>query len=153
LAFRRCDTERVNLPEARRTFKDVPAVRVGSLLSDGSPHVVPLWFVWLEDAVFVSSRERSQVWRNLLRDPRVVLQFDRGRAWTEHVGALIQGQAEALDKNDPSAQRALSAWFEKYRSDLAGPGFAAYTEQVADPVILRIRPDRLATWMHAASTR
>src|SRR5436190_905002 len=69
----------VNLPEARRTFKDVQVAHVGSTLPDGTPHVVPLWFVWLEDAVFVSCRAGSQVWRNLMNDPRVALQFDRGR--------------------------------------------------------------------------
>ena len=76
----------MNLPEARRTFKDGQVAHVGSLLPDGSPHVVPLWFVWLEDAVFVSCREGSQVWRNLTRDPRVAVQFDRGRAWSPPSG-------------------------------------------------------------------
>jgi PPOX class probable F420-dependent enzyme len=139
----------VNLPEARRTFKDGQVAHVGSLLPDGTPHVVPLWFVWLEDAVFVSCREGSQVWRNLTRDPRVAVQFDRGRAWTEQAGALIHGKAEALSPDAPGAKRALSAWFEKYRAELSGPGFAAYTEQVAEPVLFRVSPDRLATWLHA----
>jgi nitroimidazol reductase NimA-like FMN-containing flavoprotein (pyridoxamine 5'-phosphate oxidase superfamily) len=139
----------MNPAEARRTFKDCRVVHVGSLLPGGAPHVVPLWFVWLEDAVYVSCRRKSSVWRNLTRDPRVALQFDRGVAWTEQAGIVVTGKAEMLPPDDPSARKALSAWFEKYRGELAGYGFAAYTEQIKEPVMIRVRPDRLASWIHA----
>lgn len=139
----------MNPAEARRTFRDSRVVHVGSLLPDGTPHVVPLWFVWLEDAVYVSCRRESTVWRNLRRDPRVALQFDRGTAWTEQAGVLVRGKAEQLPADEPAARRALSAWFEKYRPELSGYGFAAYTEQVKDPALIRVRPDRLAAWIHA----
>jgi PPOX class probable F420-dependent enzyme len=139
----------MNPAEARRTFRDSRVVHVGSLLPDGAPHVVPLWFVWLEDGVYVSCRRESAVWRNITRDPRVALQFDRGLAWTEQAGAVIRGKAEVLPPDEPSTKRALSAWFEKYRGELAGFGFAAYTKQVKEPVMIWVRPDRLATWIHA----
>jgi nitroimidazol reductase NimA-like FMN-containing flavoprotein (pyridoxamine 5'-phosphate oxidase superfamily) len=111
--------------------------------------VVPLWFVWLEEAVYVSCRRESRVWRNLQRDHRVALQFDRGQAWTEQAGVVVRGKAELLSADEPGAKRALSAWFEKYRGELAGYGFAAYTEQIKEAVMIRVRPDSMATWMHA----
>jgi nitroimidazol reductase NimA-like FMN-containing flavoprotein (pyridoxamine 5'-phosphate oxidase superfamily) len=134
--------------DVRRTFRDVPVVHTGSLLADGSPHVVPLWFVWLEEGVVVTCRVGSQVWANLRRNPRVVLQFDRGRAWTEHAGVVIRGTARFLAPTDPPGKRALSAWFEKYREELAGPGFAAYTEQVTEPALFRVEASRVAGWIH-----
>jgi PPOX class probable F420-dependent enzyme len=143
----------MNTAEIRRTFRDSRVVHVGSLLPDGAPHVVPLWFVWLEEAVYVSCRRESRVCRNLRRDPRVALQFDRGVAWTEQAGVVATGKAELLPADEPGAKRALSAWFEKYRGELAGYGFAAYTEQIKEPVMIRVRPDRLVTWMHAYQPR
>jgi PPOX class probable F420-dependent enzyme len=139
----------MNPAEARRTFRDTRVVHVGSVLPDGAPHVVPLWFVWLEDAVYVSCRRESRVWRNVRRDPRVALQFNRGTTWTEQAGVLVRGKAEPLPPEESAAKRALSAWFEKYRAELAGYGFAAYTEQVKDPALIRVRPDRLTAWIHA----
>jgi hypothetical protein len=138
----------VNLVEARKTFGDLRVVHVGSVLADGSPHVVPLWFVWLEDAVFVTSRRGTRLWANVKRDPRVVLEFDRGRAWNELGGVLVHGRAEALRPEDPASRRALSAWFDKYRGDLGGGGFALYAEDVPHPVLLKVRPDRLVAWLH-----
>ena len=139
----------MNTAEARRTFRDVRTAHVGTVLPDGDPHVVPLWFVWLDDAVYLSCRKGSGVWRNLQRDPRVAVTVDRGQAWAEQAGCLIRGRAELLAPEDPGTKRALSAWFEKYRAELSGYGFAAYTQQVGEPVVVRVRPDSLATWIHA----
>ena len=143
----------MDLAEARKTFKDVRVAHVGSTLPDGSPHVVPLWFVWLEDGLVVSARAGSRAVRNLLSNPRVALQLDRGRAWTEQAGILIRGQAESLGADEPTGNRALSAWFEKYREELAGSGFAAYSEQVGQPALFRVRPVRFTTWIHADRPR
>jgi|SRR5712691_3258607 len=140
----------MDLPDARRTFRDMTVVHVGSVMPDGSPHVVPLWFVWLEDGVYVTCREGSRVTRNLARDPRVALQFDRGAAWTEQAGVVLSGLAEFLPQEHPSARGAVSAWFEKYRADLAGRAFAAYAEQVERPALFRVRPERLSGWIHAS---
>src|SRR5438093_8954759 len=116
----------MNLPEARMTFADLPVVHVGTIDRDGAPHVVPLWFVWLDDGVYVTGRGRSRVLANLRRDPRVALQFDRGRTWPEHVGVVLSGRAELLAPDHPSVRSAISAWFDKYRPELSGAGFAAY---------------------------
>ena len=38
----------------------------------GSPHSMPLWGVWLDDRLFVSTGRRSRKYRNLMADPRCV---------------------------------------------------------------------------------
>jgi len=136
-------------PDARRLFRDIPIVRVGTLLPNGDPHVVPLWFVWLEEGVYVTCRRTSRVWANLARDSRAALEFDRGRAWAEHQGLVLHGRAELLGSDNPSVKEAISAWFEKYRTDLGGPGFELYSAQVAEPAMFRLRPDRVAGWSNA----
>jgi PPOX class probable F420-dependent enzyme len=141
----------VNPDEARRTFRDVRVAHVATLDPSGDPHVVPLWFVWLEDGLFVTSRAGSRTDRNLRRDPRVAVQLDRGRTWTEAACVVVHGTAELLAPTHPDGRRALSAWFDKYREELSGQGFALYTEEVEEPVVLRIRPQRLAAWMPARS--
>jgi Pyridoxamine 5'-phosphate oxidase len=141
------------MAEARRTFRDVRVAHVGSVATDGGPHVVPLWFVWLDDGIYLTCRRGSAVARNLGRDPRVALALDRGQLWTEQAGCLIRGEGEALGPDHPGVKRALSAWFEKYRSELSGFGFAAYTRQVVEPIVVRVRPDTLATWLHAYQPR
>jgi hypothetical protein len=63
---------------------------------------------------------------------------------------MVRGRAELLGDDHPSAKMAISAWFEKYRTDLGGAGFELYAAQVAEPAMFRVRPDRLAGWSSSA---
>jgi hypothetical protein len=42
----------------------------------------------------------------------------------------------------------MSSWYEKYRSLLGGEAFRRFAQQVEDPGMLRVRPERLAHWDH-----
>lgn len=145
-----CETFCVNLLEARLVFGDLQVVEVATTLLDGSPHVVPLWFVWRDEALYVSARRTSATWRNVERDPRVALTFHRGRKWNELVGAVLHGRADPLSPAHPAVGGVMSSWYEKYRSLLGGEAFRRFAEQVEDPGMLRVRPERLAHWDHRA---
>lgn len=136
---------------ARRMFGGLPVLNVATLGPGGEPHVVPLWFVWPEDALYVSCRKPSRTWSNVRHDPRVAATIDLGRSWTELAGVSIEGTAEALASEHPSMRAPISAWHEKYRSLLAGEGFPRFAEHVAALVFLRITPLRVRSWDHARS--
>ncbi len=139
----------MELAAARRLFAGLPVVSLATLGSDGSPHVVPLWFVWPEDAVYVSTRRESRTWRNANRDPRVAFTIDLGRSWVELAGIEVGGKAEPLAADHPSLRRALSSWHEKYRPLLSGNGFGRFAEEVHGLGFLRIVPERFRSWDHA----
>ncbi|HEX2030606.1 MAG TPA: pyridoxamine 5'-phosphate oxidase family protein [Actinomycetota bacterium] len=139
----------MNLLDARRIFRDLPVLNLATTRPDGGPHVVPLWFVWREEAIYVSCRRESATWRNVERDPRVAVSFQRGRNWRELAGAVLLGRAEPLVPEHPALRGVMSQWFEKYRLLLAGGGFRDYAEQVESPGMLRVRPERMAAWDHA----
>ena len=114
--------------------------------------MIPLWFVWREEGVYVSCRRDSATWRNVENDPRVSLTFHAGRNWRELAGVVISGRAEPLVPEHPALRGVMSSWFEKYRLLLSGGGFRDYAEHVESPGMLRVRPERIATWDHAAGT-
>jgi nitroimidazol reductase NimA-like FMN-containing flavoprotein (pyridoxamine 5'-phosphate oxidase superfamily) len=140
---------RVDPDEARRLFRDVPTLSLATVCPDGTAHAVPLWFVWLDDGVYVTSRWGSRAHRNVERDPRVTLSLDRGRAWAELAGVLVRGRAEVLRPDEPAAKRPLSAWFEKYRGELTGTQFGVYVDQVPNPVLFGVIPERVTGWSNS----
>jgi nitroimidazol reductase NimA-like FMN-containing flavoprotein (pyridoxamine 5'-phosphate oxidase superfamily) len=140
---------RTDVAAARRLFASLPVASVATVGRDGFPHVVLLWFVWLEDAVYVSTRRESRTWANASADPRVAFAVDVGRAWVEIAGIEVLGHAELLPAEHPEMRRAMSAWHEKYRSLLAGDGFPRFAEAVHGLGFLRIVPERVAAWDHA----
>jgi Pyridoxamine 5'-phosphate oxidase len=141
-----CEIFWVNLLEARLVFGDLQVVEVATSLPDGSPHVVPLWFVWRDEALYVSARRTSITWSNVEHDPRLALTFHRGRKWDELVGAVLYGRADPLSPAHPALHGVMSAWYEKYRALLGGEAFRRFAEQVEDPGMLRVRPERMAQW-------
>lgn len=138
-----------DLRSLRRLFGGLPAVSVATLDEDGTPHVVPLWFVWTEDAIYVATRREGRTWRNAVRDPRVALTVDLGRSWVEIAGVEVRGRARALPAEHADLRGPISAWHEKYRPLLSGDGFARFTEEVRDLGFLRVEPVRIAVWDHA----
>jgi general stress protein 26 len=137
------------LGAARRMFASLPSAAVATTSADGSPHVVPLWFVWQEDAIFVSTRQEGRTWANVARDPRVAITIDLGRAWVEVAGVEILGLAEPLSAESAAMRKPISAWHEKYRPLLAGEGFARFAEEVRGLGFLRVVPDAVRAWDHA----
>jgi hypothetical protein len=69
---------------------------------DGSPHAMPVWGVWLEDAFYFSSSPESRKARNLASNPATVVHLESGdevvilEGDAAHVtdGALLQRLSE-----------------------------------------------------------
>jgi hypothetical protein len=134
---------------ARRLFGGLSVMSVATLDPGGAPHVVPLWFVWPEDAIYVSTRRESRTWANASADPRVALAVDLGRAWVEIAGIEVRGRADLLPAEHADMRKAISAWHEKYRPLLAGDGFPRFADQIRGLGFLRVVPERIAAWDHA----
>ena len=138
----------VQVSVARRAFGDTHALRVATSGPDGAPHVAPAWFVWREDAVFVSLRRGSRSWLNLELDPRVSLIIDRGHAWNELSGVILEGRVELLPAEHPALRAPMSEWHQKYRSLLPGPAFEDFARAVPDLGFLRLEPALVDAWDH-----
>lgn len=134
---------------ARRMFAGLSSAAVATTNADGSPHVVPLWFVWPEEAIYLSTRRNGRTWANVERDPRVAITIDLGRSWVEIAGIEIRGRAEPLPAEHASMRKPISAWHEKYRPLLAGDGFSRFAEEIRGLGFLRVAPDRVVAWDHA----
>ncbi len=54
---------------------------------DGRPHVMPVWGIWLDDAFYFSTGERSRKARNLAANPHCVVsvQFDQAAIIVEGI--------------------------------------------------------------------
>jgi len=135
--------------EARQVFALMPVVRVATVGPDGAPHVVPLWFVWEPEALYMSVRGSSRTVANVRSDPNVALLLDAGQSWVELAGVEVHGKAELLEPSHPDLRRPISKWHDKYRLLLSGGGFRRFTEAIPELWFLRVRPDRLRWWDHA----
>jgi hypothetical protein len=118
--------------------------RVASSTVSG-PHVVPLWFVWNDGALWLHSMVKSQRWADLARDPRVAVVIDRGESYEELRGVELRGTVGVIGEvprvgESVSALVAVEAqWAEKY-------GSGAEMEYDGRHAWLRLEPAKIVSW-------
>jgi PPOX class probable F420-dependent enzyme len=64
---------------------------IGTVRADGRPHAMPVWGVWLDEALLFSTDRASLKARNLARDSRVLVHLESG----DEV-VIFEGVAEEL---------------------------------------------------------
>jgi general stress protein 26 len=116
---------------AERRLADSHEYWLATVWPDGRPHVMPVWGVWQNQALWFSSGLRSRKARNLASDPRCVLTTD-----TPREPVIIEGRAELV--GDLEAIGDFARWVNlKYQTD--------YPVDFYDPAVngcFRVRP----TW-------
>lgn len=78
---------------------------------DGQPHLMPVWAVWLDKALWFSCSNGSRKTRNLRAEPRCTLATDNPRQLV-----VAEGPAEVV-ADRASLGRMLEAENAKYRTD------------------------------------
>ena len=118
--------------------------RVATVGTEG-PHVAPLWFVWHDGALWLTSLNRSQRWTDLERDPRIAVVVDAGHDYAELRGVELRGRVEVVGEvprtgePEPRLEPVERAFAEKY---IGGTEFG-YDGRHA---WLVLRPEKIVSW-------
>ena len=114
-------------------------LRLATVADDGTPHVVPLWFVWHDGAVWLNSLIKSARHRHLLTGRPVGLVVDDGDSYGELRGVRMTGRPAVVADDDAARVTAYRQFGQKYfgRDDL--PSQRSYQT-------VRIAPDEIASW-------
>jgi hypothetical protein len=137
-----------DLEMMRRLFRDRPTCRVATVRPHGGPHIASRWFVWMPDALYVTTRVGDATWEALEHDGRISLLIDRGRDWNDLSGVRIEGVAELLPAEHPDLRQPMSAWHEKYRTLFSGDAFERFTAAIPKLGFLRVVPAVVDAWDH-----
>jgi nitroimidazol reductase NimA-like FMN-containing flavoprotein (pyridoxamine 5'-phosphate oxidase superfamily) len=108
-------------------------------------HVTPICPVYAGGVLYMGTHAKTRKVRNLRRNPTATLLVDQYcEDWTRHVGAMLEGPVEILERGAEfdTARRLLEAKFPQYP--------ALFPIREGESVILRLAPERAATWDYAA---
>ena len=121
------------------------SIWVASTRPDGTPHAMPVWFVWDDtDAIpwvyFITARPTQKA-RNLARNPSVVLHLGLGDdVVAVHGQAVIVEDAAEIDPLD-------AAYREKYIEPESGDR-ASVRDNPLDDKVYRVDVVRLLAWVY-----
>src|SRR3990172_1692397 len=84
---------------------------VATTSSDGRPHAVPVWGVWVDGAVCFGGGPDTRWSRNLRANPKVAVHLEKG----DDV-VILEGDIERVEgPDDPQVARVQDAYKKKYK--------------------------------------
>ena len=134
--------------EAAAFLQEGRTVTCATIMRDGRPHLMPLWYVLRGEELWAWTYAKSQKVRNLERDPSCTLQVEAGKEYAELRGVMLD--CEAVIHRDPDVVAPLGAAIAgRYGgADLTPELEAAMRRQAAKRVGLQFRERRRVTWDH-----
>lgn len=125
-------------------FADAPVARLATVSADGTPHLVPVVFAVVGDALYTAVDDKPKSTRQLRRlanvaaTGRVSLLVDHyDDDWTRLWWVRVDGTAEVLAVGAAEAERAIDALVAKY---------AQYRSMRPAGPVIAVRQRRVREW-------
>jgi PPOX class probable F420-dependent enzyme len=124
-----------------------PVVWVSTVRPDGLPHLVPIWFSWDGERLFIASKPNAVKVRNLRANPTLMLAV--GDPDEDFDVGLIEAVATISDR--PTAELLPARHLAKYRRQMAEIGLDAdeYVRTYSQPIL--VMPTHFLPW-HGRTT-
>jgi PPOX class probable F420-dependent enzyme len=135
------DAEITEFLNGRRTMN------IATIGKDGRPHLVAMWYGFLDGAPAFWTYERSQKIVNLRRDPRVTGLVEAGETYDQLQGVELVGTGTIVEDHDQLMAVGRSV-FERYTGPYTDE-MAPFLEQTGRKrVAVRIDVERVVSWDH-----
>jgi PPOX class probable F420-dependent enzyme len=142
------DIVRMTVEEVDAFLHEPLTMSVATLMPDGRPHVVAMWYGFLDGAPAFETYRKSQKVLNVQRDPRITCLVEDGMKYEELRGVELVGTAAVVD--DPEALRTVAKdLFARYNSHLPKDQEEVYIAALMHKrTVVRIDVTDVVSWDH-----
>jgi PPOX class probable F420-dependent enzyme len=124
------------------------SMSIATMNHDGSIHLVAMWYGFLEGAIGIETKAKSQKVLNLRRDSRMSVLVEDGETYDQLRGVELVGTGEIIDDPERMFELGISV-FERYQG-------VKYTEEMRPlvevmlnkRVVVKLHVDRVVSWDH-----
>ncbi len=118
-------------PEAFAKLESQQNLWFCSVRPDGRPHLAPVWFIWHEGKVYISTDPKSVKIGNIQKNPQVAVALEDGNH-----PVICEGTAQIL--SSPYPEPLLAAFYSKYEWDI--PADQQYH------MVVEVTPQKWLVW-------
>ena len=119
---------------------------LATVRSDGRPHVMPVWAVWLDDGLWLSTSGDSMKGRNLAREPRCTLTLD-----DSGMQLVVDGTARRVT-DDGELRRFAEVYTAKYEWPMAVRDGAVHFEDGNSGYVYAVRAETVFAFVEEPFT-
>ncbi len=140
---------RLGRAEAWSTLADAHTGIFTSLRADGVPVSLPVWFVALDEHIYLSGPSGTKKVSRVAKDPRCSFLVESGKYWAELRAVSLTGRAHLLEDRDRQREVnvALDEKYSEFRvSRKAMPEATSEHYSVKPATIVIVPDDRILSW-------
>lgn len=124
------------------------SMSIATMNHDGTIHVVAMWYGFLEGAIAIETKAKSQKVLNLRRDPRMTVLVEDGEYYEELRGVELVGKGEIIDDPDRMFELGISV-FERYQGGKYTEEMRPFVEAMLNKrVVVKLDVERVVSWDH-----
>ncbi|ULN47878.1 PPOX class F420-dependent oxidoreductase [Mycolicibacterium goodii] len=120
---------------------------MATVLPNGRPHLVAMWYAVLDGEVWFETKAKSQKAVNLRRDPTVTVLIEDGHTYDTLRGVSIDGTAEIADDPETILRVGISVW-ERYTGPYTDDMRPYVDQMMNNRIAVRVVPGRIRSWDH-----
>jgi PPOX class probable F420-dependent enzyme len=144
----RRDQIRMTDAEIRNFLGQQRTLQVASINRDGTPHLVAMWYGFIDGNIVFWTYAKSQKVANLRRDPRISCLVESGQKYEELKGVSITGRGELSDDRE-YVQQVGAAVLPRYNMVEIDDGVREVLQRMgAKRVAITIHPGKIVSWDH-----
>ena len=139
--------------ETTAMLEGTPNLSLATLDRDGYPHLVAMSFALdAHSNIVMTSFGKAQKVINIQRNPRVAVMVEHGLAYDKIRGVMIRGHAEIVEGANAvlDTMRLVVGKMARLAGKPVEPGSVvitdAYRRQAEKRVVIRIHPEKWASW-------
>ncbi|MBV9040329.1 MAG: PPOX class F420-dependent oxidoreductase [Acidimicrobiia bacterium] len=135
-------------PEEVDTFlHERHTMSVATIGADGRPHVVAMWYGFLDGKPAFWTYGKSQKVRNLERDNRVSVMIEDGDTYATLRGVMLAGRATIYDDTE-TVMKVGASVYERYNGPLTVETRPLVAQMGRKRVAVCIEVERVISWDH-----
>jgi nitroimidazol reductase NimA-like FMN-containing flavoprotein (pyridoxamine 5'-phosphate oxidase superfamily) len=114
-----------------------------TLRADGVPITLPVWFVALDERIYVASPAHRKKVGRIQRDPRVSFLVESGERWAELKGVHLTGRAHRIHdpKRIAQVRELLDRKYGSFRAERAAMPEVTRSQYETEIAVMEIVPD------------
>lgn len=134
-------------PEVDSYLRRSRTMTLATLGADGRPHLVAMWYAYIDGEIWFETKARSQKAVNLGREPRVTVLVEDGETYDSLRGVSIDGVATITDDPDQLWAVGVDVW-ERYNGPYGDEVKPLVEFMLHKRVAVRVTTERVRSWDH-----
>lgn len=144
----RRDQIKMTQEEINAFLQEQRTMSIATIGKSGRPHLIAMWYAFLDGVPCFWTFAKSQKVVNLRRDPRITCMVEAGDTYDQLRGVELIAQANITD-DEAEILRFGVAEFERYQGIKVTEALLPQVQRMAAKrVVVRIEVERVVSWDH-----